>query len=124
MYYIVTELERRPYGYGTIEEAIEEAETRFPRLSWEIRDEYEEVVHTHYIDEESEEDKPMKSISIDNGHSFVPPAEAIAEMDWNAIANMMDDETREAVAADMAPCTEEEFLTEYLRRAKDDLIIG
>ena len=30
MYYIVTELERRPYGYDTIEEAVEEAETHFP----------------------------------------------------------------------------------------------
>ena len=124
MYYIVTELERKAYGYDSIEEAIEDAEQKFPRLSWEIRDEYEEVVYTHYIDEESEEDKPMRSISIDNGNTYVTPAEAIAEMDWDVIVSMMDDEIREAVHADMAPCTEEEFLTEYLHRADEDLIIG
>lgn len=124
MYYIVTGLERKAYGYDTVEEAIEDAEQKFPRLSWEIRDEYEEVVYTHYIDEESEEDKLMRSISIDNGHSFVTPTEAIAEMGWGVIVSMMDDEIRESVHADMAPCTEEEFLVEYLRRAKDDLIIG
>ena len=30
-------------------------------MSWEIRDEYEEVVYTHYLDDE-EEEKPMKKI--------------------------------------------------------------
>lgn len=66
----------------------------------------------------------MKQISIDNGNTYVTPAEAIRDMDWDVIVNSMDDETREAVAADLAPCTEEEFLTEYLARANEDLVIG
>lgn len=32
------------------------------------------------------------------------------------IANYMDDDIREAVHRDMAPCTDEEFLTEYMSR--------
>jgi hypothetical protein len=43
---------------------------------------------------------------------------------WDTIVNMMDDETREAVADEFAPCTEADFLQEYLRRAPHDLIIG
>ena len=49
----------------------------------------------------------------------------ITERDlWDAIVNMMDDDTREAIAADLAPCSELEFLEAYLERAADDLIIG
>ena len=65
-----------------------------------------------------------KRISIDNGHSFISPAEAVAKMPWEQIVNFMDDDIRESVAADIAPCTEAEFLSEYLKRAKEDLIIG
>ena len=35
---------------------------------------------------------------------------------WESIVNLMDDEIREAVHADLAPCTEEEFLEEYKKR--------
>ena len=50
---------------------------------------------------------------------------AIAERGlWDAIANVMDDDIREAVHAAVAPCTEAEFLAAYLERATDDLIIG
>lgn len=38
---------------------------------------------------------------------------------WEAIASYMDDETREAVHGDRAPCTEIEFLREYLERDPD-----
>lgn len=40
------------------------------------------------------------------------------------IAGAMDDELREAVAADIAPCSGDEFLTVYLKIADTDLIIG
>ena len=50
---------------------------------------------------------------------------AIAERGlWDAIANVMDDDIREAVHRNLAPCTEAEFLAAYLERATDDLIIG
>lgn len=67
-------------------------------------------------------------ISLDNGHSFQTAAEAMPEIRernmWDTVVRYMDDETREAVAYDLAPCSNAEFLTEYLRRAADDLVIG
>lgn len=66
-------------------------------------------------------------ISLDNGRTWMTAAEAMAEINernlWEAIVNMMDDEIREAVHAEIAPCTNEEFLAEYLRRV-DGMIIG
>lgn len=62
-------------------------------------------------------------ISIDNGHSFISPKEAIARAPWEAIVAVMDDGTREAVHAEGID-TEEEFLTRYLELAPSDLIIG
>jgi hypothetical protein len=70
----------------------------------------------------------MKRISLNNGHSYMTAQEAMPEITdnnlWDTVVNMMDDDTREDVHADLAPCSDEAFLTEYLRRAKEDLIIG
>lgn len=67
----------------------------------------------------------MKNININNGKGAnCTVSEALAAYSLDTIAVYMDDETREAVHNDLAPCTEEEFLTEYLRRAPHDLIIG
>ena len=66
----------------------------------------------------------MKRISIDNGAHFVEPKEAVENVAWNSIVSMMDDETREKVHNEIAPCTELEFLTRYLELADDDLIVG
>ena len=66
----------------------------------------------------------MKHISIDNGNSWTTPEEAIATLGFDVIVNYMDDDTREAVHAELAPCTEVEFLREYLKRSPADLIIG
>ena len=38
---------------------------------------------------------------------------------WESIVNLMDDEIREAIHADLSPCTEKEFFEEYLRRHVD-----
>lgn len=66
----------------------------------------------------------MKQISLDNGATYITPEAAIDSMSWDAIAQMMDDDTREAIAADLAPCSELEFLTRYLEQAPANLIIG
>ena len=70
----------------------------------------------------------MARISLDNGHTYMTAQEATPEIAannlWDAVANMMDDDIREAVHAAVAPCTEAEFLAAYLERATDDLIIG
>jgi hypothetical protein len=66
----------------------------------------------------------MARISIDNGRTYVTPADAVERMPWDVIVNYMDDETREAVHDELAPCTEVEFLTRFLELAAYDLIIG
>lgn len=38
---------------------------------------------------------------------------------FEAAVALMDDEIREAIHAEIAPCTEEEFLDEYLRRHEE-----
>lgn len=38
------------------------------------------------------------------------------EINYNAAVYLMDDELREEVHADLAPCTEQEFFDEYARR--------
>ena len=66
----------------------------------------------------------MKNISIDNGATFCGVQEALQGTAWDVIVYYMDDATRERVHMELAPCTEEEFLTRYLEIAKCDLIIG
>jgi hypothetical protein len=66
----------------------------------------------------------MAKISIDNGNTDCGIKEAISNMDWDIIVSMMDDDIREQVHSELAPCTEEAFLTRYLELAKEDLIIG
>lgn len=39
-----------------------------------------------------------------------------ASIDYDAAVKLMDDDIREAVAADLAPCTDQEFFAEYARR--------
>lgn len=43
---------------------------------------------------------------------------------FEAIACVMDDDLRESIHFDLAPCSEAEFLAEYLRRSATDLIVG
>lgn len=68
-------------------------------------------------------------ISIDNGRTFYDIDE-LNEIQsdiirlWDAIVTFMDNDTREDVHTDLAPCTEIEFLSEYLRRAPFDLVVG
>ncbi len=40
-------------------------------------------------------------------------------IDFAAAVSIMDDELREEVAADIAPCTDQEFFDEYSRRHAD-----
>lgn len=60
----------------------------------------------------------MMKISIDNGNSFVSSEEAIAKKDWEVIVIFMDDELREEIHSELAPCTELDFLTRYLELRK------
>lgn len=37
------------------------------------------------------------------------------EIEWNTAVNLMDDELREELSADLAPCTEQEFFEAYAK---------
>lgn len=69
-----------------------------------------------------------KLISLDNGHTYLTAEEAMPEIIeynlWDAVVMMMDDEIREEVHNSLAPCTEHQFLSEYLRLADSDLVIS
>ena len=75
-----------------------------------------------------ERGKKMKKISLDNGRTYMTAAEAMPEIIkrhlWPVVEQLMDDDTRERVHSELAPCTELEFLARYLEIADDDLIIG
>ena len=67
----------------------------------------------------------MKRININSGlGDDYTIQEAIEEVGFETLVNFMDEETCEAVHNKFAPCTEEQFVEEYLKRAPYDLIIG
>lgn len=79
----------------------------------------------------AEQDTPThepKEISLDNGLTFASAHTAMPEIMrhnlWDALVNLMDDDTRERVHTELAPCTEEEFLTRYLELAEKNLVLG
>ena len=66
----------------------------------------------------------MAQISINNGNSYCTIDEALQAYSIDVWAGYMDDEIREAVHNDLAPCSDAEFLAAYLAKATNDLIIG
>ena len=70
----------------------------------------------------------MAQISLTNGRDFLDAHEAMPMITerglWEAVVSMMDDDIREQVHAELAPGSEEDFLTRYLDLATDDLVIG
>ena len=66
----------------------------------------------------------MAKISIDNGRTYCTAEEALNAHDLATIAHYMDDDTREQVHNELAPCTELEFLRRYLEIAPYDIVIG
>ena len=69
-----------------------------------------------------------REISLDNGRTFTSAHDAMPEILrlnlWDALVNLMDDDIRERVHTELAPCTEEEFLTRYLELAEENLVLG
>lgn len=72
----------------------------------------------------------MVKISLNNGTTLkdyndltIDDIDYIKD-DWDNIVPYMDDDAREKVHSDLAPCSELEFLKRYLEIAKADLIIG
>ena len=75
----------------------------------------------------------MKRISLNNGNRYMTACQAIKYInnpeehciDWDVIVNNMDDDTCKKVHNKLdLPVSNLKFLTEYLKIAKHDLIIG
>ena len=64
----------------------------------------------------------MSRLSLDNGPKDLSDLEIGPY--WDALVEMMDDDIRERVHYELAPCTDEDFLRRYLELAKEDLILG
>jgi len=73
-------------------------------------------------------EKDVKEISLDNGSHYMTAEEAMPEIEekglWDVVAEYMEDDAREKVNNEIAPCTELEFLKKYLEIATEDLVIG
>lgn len=54
--------------------------------------------------------------SLDNDEYTDKAAEIIAAGNYDAAVALMDDEIRETVHAELAPCSDRDFLAEYMRR--------
>lgn len=69
----------------------------------------------------------MSRLSLDNGLNFFDPKD-LSDLEigpyWDALVEMMDDDIRERVHYELAPCTDEDYLRRYLELAKDDLMLG
>lgn len=65
-------------------------------------------------------------VSLDNGNTLATVDDLTDEQidgAWDALVMMMDDDVREAVHAELAPCSKRDFLARYMQLATDDLII-
>jgi hypothetical protein len=83
---------------------------------------------SHGIDLSDLLDTDPAEISLNNGGLYMDADEAVPIIKernlWDAVVQMMDDETREKVHDEIAPCTEHEFLERYLEIAPHDLVVG
>ena len=50
---------------------------------------------------------------------YMSPEEIIASGLYNAAVELMDNDLREEIHAEISPCSELEFLTEYMQRHKE-----
>ena len=81
------------------------------------------------IDDTIELNVEPRSVSLDNGAHYDSDVDYLMqEIEenhlWDALVNVMDDDTRELVHEAVAPCSDKEFLRAYLLLAPSDLVIG
>ena len=115
-------------SYECIEESVDSpdglAEIVNTRTVFYTASEMRTMLYAKYLEWED-----SASLSLDNGHTYLIADDLKDNREeilskWDEIVNLMDDEIREEVNSEMAPCDEIEFLAEYLRKASTDLIVG
>ena len=90
----------------------EDGEIESEREAWKTKDELEQAMKT--MDGQNHRITWEEPDWADD-----QAAEMISEGLFDAAVELMDDEIREEIHADLAPCTDEEFLAEYIRRHQD-----
>lgn len=90
-------------------------------MTYRIRPEYLEQWGPEATEETILTRKQIEDIAAgwDQSAADVLPQLIIEDEDgksWEYIVSLMDDDVREDVHADLAPCTEDEFLEEYKKR--------
>lgn len=127
---VMMDRDDQEWGYGSADlpeaqKMLREALKNHPDAYIVVIDDGDDPVA---VEEITADDLPDNEISLDNGNTFLTAHEAMQEIKernlWDAIVELMDDDTREQVNAELAPCTEEEFLARYLELAPADLIVG
>ena len=100
--------------FAVIEREYDEnGEIENEREAWKTKDELEQALKTM--------DGQNHRITWEEGDlADDQAAEMISEGLYDAAVELMDDEIREEIHADLAPCTDEEFLAEYIRRHQDE----
>ena len=130
---VMMDREDQDWGWGSadLSEAkamLREALKRNPEAYIVVIDDGSDPVAVDEITADDLNEEGMKYISLDNGNTYLTADEAMQEITdrnlWEQVVELMDDDTREQVHAELAPCTEEEFLTRYLELAPADLIVG
>lgn len=90
----------------------EDGEVESEREVWKTKDELEQAMKTM--------DGKNHSITWEGSDwADDQAAEMVGEGLFDAAVELMDDEIREEIHEDLAPCTDEEFLAEYIRRHQD-----
>ena len=106
-----------PYSDNDMMAACRRAEIAMHGGNYTVRE-----LNSHYISI-----RDRSRLSLDNGRHYMDVDE-LSEGEiaayYASLFLAMDAETREAVHAENAPCSEREFLEAYLERAKDNLVIG
>ena len=139
-YDVTTENAEEGYALYPVGQLGDEAIIRYldECISWDVEGvkelmqemcERKDVDFDKYDDYDSLFDRLSETkISLDNGHTYQNAHNAMPEIKecglWDAVVNSMNDDIREKVHAELAPCTEEEFLQRYLELADEDLVIG
>ena len=106
------------WGHETTEDTIiTEAELNRLAREWDTPVE-------SLLDQLIEADDIPCRVSIDNGATWTTPAEALRTVTLSTMTAYMYDDICEQVARELAPCTDEAFLTRYLELSPTDLVIG
>lgn len=112
------------YGYLTMKEAIikalEKAGKSVEEIEWWYRDS-DILEEDASADCDVEVDLDLEEEEEEEEAMFEKEGKAyhFTENEWYYLVEMMDDEAREKVHCKMAPCTNEEFMVEYLKEDPD-----